>query len=153
MVIYSFSNDLITPGHTLVFKWSGHIRLYTRFQKVLHSRFQMVWSHAVTHLFSNGRDTPGYTFVFKRFGHSRLPTHFQLIGTHPVTRSFSIGRDTLGYPLVFKLSRHIWLYTRFQKSWTSDSTFVFKRFGNTRVHTQFNTCFQMVGKHRLNTRF
>ena len=109
--------------------------------------------HPVSISFSNGRESRGYTLVFKWLGHTRLHGRFLMSLTHPVTRSFSIGRDTLGYPLVFKLSRHIWLYNRFQKSWTSNSTFVFKRFGNTRVHTQFNTCFQMVGKHRLHTRF
>ena len=53
-----------TPDYSLVFKWSGHIRLHNRCQTVgLHTRFQIVVTHPVTHSFSNGWDTPSYTLV------------------------------------------------------------------------------------------
>ena len=62
-----------------------------------------------------------------------------MIGTHPVAHSFSIGRDTLGYPLVFKLSGHCRDIYMIVFNWS--------------CHTQFNTCFQMVGKHAVTHSF
>ena len=58
-----------------------------------------------------------------------------MIGTHPVAHSFSIGRDTLGYPLVFKLSGNCRDIYMIVFNWS--------------CHTQFHTCFQLVGKHAV----
>ena len=80
-------------GCTLVFKSSSYTRLNSRLQTVwtlgymlvfncpgntrLHTLFQIVGTHPLTHFFSNGWDTLSYMLVFKSSGHTRLHTLFQ----------------------------------------------------------------------------